>query len=196
LPWEERFPVTNIDKGFAPLIARHYNAQYQTTCRSGSGMVCDWQGKTNATIPSLFDRALMEAPNPKWDFKQWVPDLVVVCLGLNDHSGLKEKDGTVSEEKSAMFRKGYHDFLSTLRIVYPCATILAVAPFPEWAQNNIKIAVDEEQKCGNKNIYYTHFDDFPDGKVANGHPTVESHKKIADQIICAIDQMNIFSNIK
>jgi hypothetical protein len=196
LSWEGRFPVTNIDKGFAPIIARHYNAQYQTTCRSGAGMVCDWQGKVEATIPKLFDRTLMESPEPKWDFNQWIPNLVVICLGLNDYSGLKEKDGTVSEEKTAIFRKGYHDFITIVRTVYPGVTILAVAAYPEWIQKNVKQIADEEKKSGNNNIYYTHFDDFPDGKVAYGHPTVESHKKIADQIIKAIDQLKIFSDKK
>ena len=170
LPWEGRFPVTNIDKGFAPVIARHYNAQYQTTCRSGAGMVCDWQGKTDATIPKLFDRTLMEASEPKWDFKQWIPNLAVICLGLNDYSGLKEKDGTVTEAKSAAFRKRYRDFIATVRTVYPGVTILAVAAYPDWIQKNVKQIVDEEKKSGNNNISYTHFDDFPDGKVAYRPP--------------------------
>jgi GDSL-like Lipase/Acylhydrolase. len=196
LKWEARFPVTNIDKGFAPLIARHYNAQYQTTCRSGAGLVCDWQGKRDATLPILFNRTLMEASEPKWDFKQWIPDLAVICLGLNDYSGLKDKDGTVTEGKSTMFRKGYHNFLTTLRSVYPNITILAVAAYPEWIQKNVKQVVDEEQQRGNKDVDYTHFDDFPDGKVANGHPTVESHKKIADQIIDAMEKNKIFSVTK
>ncbi len=186
LSWEERFPVTNIDKGFAPIIARHFHAQYHTICRSGSGMVCDWQGKTAAAIPALFDRALMEAPIPLWDFKQWIPNLAVICLGLNDYSGLKEKDGSITEEKSVLFRKKYHDFIATLRAVYPGTAILAVAAYPDWIQKNVKQIVDEENQGGNKNIYYTRFNDFPDGKVAYGHPTVESHKKIADQIIVAI----------
>jgi hypothetical protein len=193
LPWEGRFPVTNIDKGFAPVIARHYGAQYQTTCRSGAGMVCDWQGKIDATLPILFNRALMESREPIWDFKQWIPNLAVICLGLNDYSGLKAKDGTVPEAKSAVFRKGYHDFITTLRSVYPHVTILAVAAYPDWIQKNVKQIVDEELQNGKKDIYYTHFDDFPDGKVAYGHPTVESHKKIADQIIKAMDQLKIFS---
>ena len=109
---------------------------------------------------------------------------------------MKDKDGAVSEEKSAIFRKGYHSFLTILRSVYPNITILAVAAYPEWIQKNVKQIVDEEQQNGNKDIYYTHFDDFPDGKVAYGHPTVESHKKIADQIIKAMDQLKIFSDKK
>jgi hypothetical protein len=196
LEWEERFPVTNIDKGFAPIIARHYNAQYQTTCRSGSGMVCDWQGKTDVSIPNLFDRALMEASQPKWDFKQWIPDLVVISLGLNDHSGLKDRDGKVSEEKSTVFRKGYHDFLTTLRTVYPGVTILAVAAYPEWIRKNVSQVVDEEQKSGRGDVFYATFDDFPDGYIANGHPTIETHQKIAAQIIATIDQFKIFYNKK
>lgn len=31
-------------------------------------MICDWQGKTDAAIPKLFDRTLMELPDPKWNF--------------------------------------------------------------------------------------------------------------------------------
>jgi len=192
LPWEGRFPVTNIDKGFAPIVARHFHAQYQTTCRSGSGMVCDWQGKTDMTIPKIFDRSLMELPEPKWNFKRWIPDLVVICLGLNDYSGLKDKDGTVTEQKSVLFRKGYHDFITTVRTVYPGVILLAVAAYPDWIQKNVKQIVDEEQQSGNNNIFYTYFDDFPDGKVAYGHPTVDSHQKIANQIIGAIEKDQIF----
>ena len=111
LAWEERFPVTNIDKGFAFFIAEHFNADYHTTCRSGSGMVCDWRGDTAVNIPNIFDRTLMEARQPKWDYALWIPHLVIVCLGLNDHSGLKNNEGIVSEEKSKFFRTGYHKFV-------------------------------------------------------------------------------------
>jgi hypothetical protein len=96
MPWEETFPVSNIDRGFATIIARHFNAQYHITARSGIGMVCDWTGDRTLNLPDRFDRALMDAPEPKWNLQQWIPDLVAVCLGLNDHSGLRDKDGNVS----------------------------------------------------------------------------------------------------
>jgi hypothetical protein len=196
LPWEARFPVTNIDKGFAVDIARHFHAQYQTTCRSGAGLVCDWQGKRDGTLPIFFDRTLMEASEPKWDFSKWIPDVVVICLGLNDHSGLKDKEGNVSVEKSELFRQGYHDFLKTIRTVYPGVKIVAVAAFPEWIQKNVQQVVKEETQNGRKDICYAHFDDFPGGYVANGHPTVATHQKIADQIIDVIEKNNIFSATK
>jgi hypothetical protein len=192
LEWEARFPVTNIDKGFAPIIARHFKAQYTTTCRSGSGMVCDWQGNTDFAIPKMFDRTLMENPEPKWDFNSWVPNVVVICLGLNDFSGLNQ-DGIVTDNESESFRKGYHDFIKQVKAVYPQVKIVAVAAFPEWIRKNVKQVVDEENAAGNKEIYYTQFDYFDGGYVANGHPTVETHKKMAEQIIAAMDTFELFS---
>lgn len=115
---------------------------------------------------------------------------------MNDLSGLKDKEGNVSEEKSAAFRKGYHDFLNTLRSVYPGSVILAVAAYPDWIRSNVKRVVDEKCQNGVKGIYYTYFDDFPDGKVAYGHPTVESHKIIADQLINSIEWLNLFHDSK
>jgi len=192
LEWEARFPVTNIDKGFAPLIAKHFNAQYTTTCRSGCGMYCDWLGRTDGAIPKIFDRTLMETNEPKWNFKQWVPDVVVICLGLNDHSGLKDKDGKISEDKSALFRKTYRDFLDTVRVVYPNVKIVAIAAFPEWIRLNVKQIVDHELASGKHDIYYAQFDEFPGGYVAYGHPTVETHRKMADQIIQSMESFNLF----
>ena len=194
MKWEDKFPFTNIDEGFVGDIAQHYNAQYHATCRSGMGMVCDWQGKFDLAMPKWFDRTLMEREDPKWDFKQWVPQLVVICLGLNDLSGLKGKDTVVSEANSALFRKTYHEFLTTVRNDYPGVTIVAVSAHPEWMQKNIKQVVDEEIAEGHKDICYAQFGTFKDGYVANGHPTVESHKKIAEAIIKAIDQTKIFQN--
>ncbi len=191
LPWEERFPVTNIDKGFAVLIAQHFNAQYTTTCRSGSGMVCDWQGNRNQSIPIRFDRTLMDTNQPKWDYSRWVPDVVVICLGLNDYSGLKDSTGNVSAANSELFRKTYHEFVATVRSVYPKVKIVAVAVFPPWIRENVQQVVDEERNAGRSDIVYATFDEFPGGYVANGHPTVETHRKMADQLIAQLESFDL-----
>ena len=191
LAWEERFPVTNIDKGFAAVIAEHFHADYHTTCRSGSGMVCDWRGDTSANIPAIFDRTLMELPQPKWVFSQWIPQVAVVCLGLNDLSGLKDQEGIVSEEKSLFFRTGYHRFIERLRTIYPGVKILAVAAFPDWIRKNVHQVVDEERGNGKKDVYYGTFDEFPGGYVANGHPTVETHRMMAAELIQVMEDVKI-----
>jgi len=193
MPWEETFPVSNIDKGFAPIIARHFNAQYHITARSGIGMVCDWTGDRTLNLPDRFNRALMDAPEPKWDFQQWIPNLVVICLGLNDHSGLKDKEGNVSSENSSLNRKRYHDFLATIRSVYHSVKILAVAAHVDWIRENVRQVVDEEKANGKQDIYYAQFDYFENGYIANGHPSVETHQKIAEQLIEATEVIKLFT---
>jgi len=192
MPWHDTFPVTNIDQSFAAIITRHFHAQYHVTARSGIGMVTDWSGNRSLNMPDRFDRALMDAPEPKWDFQQWQPDLVVVCLGLNDYSGLKEKDGHVSAENSTWYRSRYHDFLATLRRVYPGKKIIAVAAHVEWMRENVQQVVQEEHAQGKAEVTYAQFDYIPEGYVANGHPTVAAHEKIAAQLLPAIEGLQIF----
>jgi hypothetical protein len=187
MPWEAKKPVTNIDRGFAKLVAAHFDAQAHTTCRSGIGMVCDWRGDHAVSMPEYFGRTLMESAEPAWDFSKWIPDLAVVCLGLNDLSGLRSQDGSVSEENSALFRRTYETFLATLRSVYPGVRILAVAAHPDWIRRNVRLVVDDERKAGKSDVYYAQFDDFPAGTVANGHPNAEWHARIAGSIIEAVE---------
>ena len=191
LEWEARFPVTNFDLGFAGVIAEHFNAEYSGTCRSGSGVVCDWQGKKEFSIPNLYDRTLMEAELPKWNFLSWIPDLIVCTLGLNDMSGLKEKDGSYTVSSAQLFRSTYKDFVKRLKNLYPNVKILLVAAHPDWIQKNVKMIVDEANLEGNNDLYYSKFDYYEGGYVANGHPTVETDKKIAEQIIKAIEEYSL-----
>ena len=187
MQWEAKKPVTNIDRGFAKLVAGHFSAEAHTTCRSGIGMVCDWRGDHEIAMPKFFGRTLMESAEPGWDFSEWIPDLAVVCLGLNDHSGLHSPGGPVSEENSALFRRTYREFLATLRSVYPGIRILAVAAQPDWIRRNVRQVVDEERSAGRIDVFYAQFDDYPAGTVANGHPNVEWHGKIAGRIIAAVE---------
>jgi hypothetical protein len=196
MPWEEKKPVTNIDKGFAGIIAAHFSAEIHATCRSGIGMVCDWQGDTTVSMPLYFGRTLMESAEPVWHFHRWKPDLIVLCLGLNDHSGLKSPDGTILPERSERFRRTYADFLGFLRSVYPGVRILAVAADTPWIRENVRRVVEEENAAGRKDVYYAQFDYFPGGTVANGHPDAGTHRKIADVIIQAIGTMGVFGQGK
>jgi hypothetical protein len=193
LDWEARYPVTNIDAGFAPLIAKHFGAQYHTTCRSGSGMYCDWQGNLNQTIPARFDRTLMESVQPKWDFAKWVPDVVVVCLGLNDYSGLKDSAGNVTEKKSALFRSGrtgnfwahYGPFIpgsGSSRSLHPNSGYAITSG--RWLMRS--------GKRGDRTISYARFDRFSGGYVAYGHPTVETHARMAEQLISQMEAFHLF----
>jgi lysophospholipase L1-like esterase len=181
----------NIYKGFGPILARHYGAQYNMTSRGGFGLILDWQGNYSNNIPDYFDRTLFYAPQPKWDFSQWIPDLVVICLGLNDYNGWGGYTGPVPKDNGDYFKKRYHDFISVIIDVYPGAKILAVAANDvTWIKTQASEVAAEENAIGNTNVFYTYFPYYNGEYINNGHPNLSAHQKIADKLIEAIDEIN------
>ena len=189
----EDAPLTNISAGFGPLTASHFGAQYTMTSRSGFGMVMDWQGSLNGNLPDIFDQTHIYTPNPPWDFEQWIPNLVVIGLGLNDYSGFGGWNGPVSESNRALYKERYHRFISTLRDVYPGVKILAVAPHVEWLQTVIAEVVAEENNAGMADVFYTFYPFYTGGYVYQGHPNVATHRKIADLLIAAIERIDAWT---
>ena len=185
---------TNIFLGFGPVIARHYNAQYQMTSRGGIGLVLDWQGNYANNMPSAYDRALFYTGEPKWDFSQWVPNLVVICLGLNDYSGFNYLFNTISDENAQLYRTRYHEFIATVMGENPGANIIVVAANDNsWLKTNISQVAAEENAMGHSNVHYAYFPYYDGGYVNSWHPNVATHKKIADTLIYAINPINAWT---
>ncbi|MFH1197606.1 MAG: T9SS type A sorting domain-containing protein [bacterium] len=182
---------TNTYEGFGAITARHFEAQYHLTSESGIGLVLDYQSSYSGNIPSKFDRSLLySSASPKWDFSLWIPNVVVITLGLNDYSGFGGWSGGVADDESALFRERYHEFIQVIRDYYPGVKILAVAAHVDWIQTNVQQVVNDENAAGNNDVFYQFFPYYDGGYVNNGHPNVETHYKIADRLISAIDGMN------
>jgi lysophospholipase L1-like esterase len=184
LPWRAKYPVTHTGAGYAGEIARAFDADYHIVSRSGSGVLCDYLGNRAGPMPERYGWTLMEQAAPRWDFRQWTPDLVVICLGVNDYSGLKRTDGTVTETDAAAFRRAYAGLLAKVRRHHPRVEIVALAHFNPWVREQVKRVVDE---AGDRRLHYAQFDEFPGGYVADGHPTVATHRKMAAQILPQIE---------
>jgi hypothetical protein len=184
---------SNIYLGFGPIIARHYNAQYQMTSRSGIGLVHDYNGNVSENLPTYFNRTLFYTPDPQWNFSQWIPNLVVISLGLNDYSGWNGYNAPIPDEDAQLYRMKYHDFMATVMGEYPGANIVAVAANDiAWLKTNILQVVTEENAMGHTNVHYAYFPYYEGGYVNIGHPSVATHQKIGDTLIYAIDTMNIW----
>jgi hypothetical protein len=69
--------------------------------------------------------------------------------------------------------------------VYPGVAIIAVAAFHPWIRENVRKVVAEEAAAGRTDIFSCSFSEYPGGYVANGHPTVSTHQKMAEEIIGA-----------
>ncbi len=182
---------TNIYKGFGSIIARHYNAQYNMTSRGGIGLVHDWQGDYSNNLPDYFDRTLFYTPLPKWNFSSWIPNLVVICLGLNDFSGWGGYSGPIPQYDADLFKDRYHDFISTIRDDYPGVKILCVAANDlAWIKQQVSEVVDKENSLGYKDVFYTYFPYYNGEYVNSGHPNTDAHQKIADKLTSVIDTLN------
>jgi len=80
--WRGRhgFPSPTSIKALHPLSHGIQRAVYDNL-PLGRRMYCDWQGKIDGQFPDIQSN-VNGNERTKWDFKQWVPDVVVVCLGL------------------------------------------------------------------------------------------------------------------
>ena len=188
LAWEAKYPVTNFAEGYASLLGEAMDADVTAVCRSGSGLVCTWKGERKDPMGVRYSWTLMESAEPGWKFDEPSADLVVISLGLNDFSGLKRTDGTVSPADSKNFKEAYQRLIAQVRRRHPKASIVALAPFTPWAREMIASVVGAEKAAGKSGVFYAQFDNFPGGYVADGHPTVETHRKMAAQIL---DQLKL-----
>jgi len=112
-------PFENADKSFGALLARDLKAEYHLVAYSGKGVIRNWAEKGPVSpnpFPPLFDRVLESAPQSRWDFSRWIPDAVIVHLGLNDFS-------TEPQADAGNFVRQYALLLQHLRQVYPQASL-------------------------------------------------------------------------
>jgi lysophospholipase L1-like esterase len=183
LAWRKKFPVTNFASGYAAVLGRALNAEVTAICRSGSGVLTTWNGNRKHPMPERYGWTLMEDPEVAWHFDAPSPDLVVICLGLNDSSGLKEADGSVSPRAVSQFQTAYLQLIREVLRRHPQTKIVALAPFTPWLRESISHVVAKEKAHGNRQIHYAQFDYLEGGYVADGHPTVATHRKMAGQIL-------------
>jgi hypothetical protein len=193
LPWREKYPVTHIGRGFAAMVAAACDAEHVTICRSGSGVLSDWLGGRTHPMTERYGWTLMEQPEPRWDFSRWTPDLVVICLGLNDYSGLRRPDGGVAAADAREFREAYGRLLDQVRRHAPDAGIVALAHFNPWVRDQIGRIVATRRAAGERRLHYAEFDEVPGGYVADGHPTVATHRKMADQILARLEEIGVIT---
>jgi hypothetical protein len=184
-------PYENGYLSYAAIIARHFDAEFHNTSRSGIGIMVSWDA---LIMPELYNRLDPTDAESKWDFSKYVPDVVVINLLQNDAWLVKIPENAQFNAKFGnkpptddRIIKAYRDFVKTIRGKYPKAQIICVlgnmdavkdgSPWPGYVQKAVA-------QLGDKNIY-THF--FP-YKNTPGHPGKKEQQAIADDLIAFIDQ--------
>jgi lysophospholipase L1-like esterase len=177
--WQDQH---NAYMAYGPVTARTLNAQWHLSSVSGIGLIhscCNM----NIVMPPVFDKIDMRGDSLQWDFKQYQPDVVTICLGQND--GIQD---------SVMFCNAYINFIKQLRRYYPKATlVLLSSPMADdklkaVMKNQITAVVKFLNKAGDQKISnyffsssYTHGCDY--------HPDLNDHQLIATELTTYLQQL-------
>ncbi|MFZ6011083.1 MAG: SGNH/GDSL hydrolase family protein [Bacteroidota bacterium] len=182
---------TNNYYTYAALTARHFNADYYCTVKSGIGIMVSW---FPLIMPEIYDRLDPTDSSSRWDFKRAVPDIVVINLLQNDswlvnlptHESFKQRFGTKPPSSTEIIA-AYKSFVEKVRNVYPGAHIICAlgsmdamkegSPWPTYVQQAVAELRDEK--------IYTHF--FPYIKKP-GHPRKEDNAIMAKSLIEFIER--------
>ena len=181
---------SNYD-AYAAITARHFNAQYYCTSKSGIGITVSW---FPLIMPEMYNRLDPTDSTSKWDFSKYTPDVVVINLLQNDswivnmpdNEQFKKRFGTKAPDSNFIIN-AYKKFVQTIRTTYTNAQIICMlgnmditkkdSPWPGYVSK----AVDE---LHDKKIF-TYFSPY---KETPGHPKVKEQQMLADGLIQFIDQ--------
>lgn len=174
--WQDQH---NAYMSYASITARELDAQYHLSAVSGVGLMhscCNM----DIIMPQVFDKVSMRDNKIKWDFKNYQPDVVTVCLGQND--GVQD---------SAAFCNNYISFLKTLRGYYPHANfVLLSSPMAGetlkvFMKKTLRAVALKLQNEGDTNVH-TYFFSRSYTSGCDYHPSVEEHKMIAAELTEAV----------
>lgn len=192
-------------KGFAYKTACKCNAEFQYVSWSGIGLLSCWVDE-NAEKP--LDNWLMQDIYPytdsglentlgreghenhtEWNFSSYVPQVIVLNLGTNDHSWTKE-----IPERISAYGDIYFDFLKYIRSKNPEAFIFCT--YGVMGDILAKVQSEQVERFRNEiddNIRYIKLDvqDEADGIGADWHPSETTHEKMSEILS---QQINTYFN--
>lgn len=186
---DEPFKTTteNFMKSYAYLTAQALDADYETVCYSGHGIVSGWTdyGTKNEDmlLPPLYE-PVIKGREERWDFAAHPHDVVVVNLGTNDFSYTGTDEARMQE-----FADGYADFLMRVRDCNPHAYIVCTMGTMGGAElyAYVEQAVRSfQESTGDTRISCYLSDELDaetDGIGARDHPTAITQQKSAAKLV-------------
>ncbi len=172
----------NAYLSYGPVTARSLKAQWHLTSVSGIGLIHSCCNMT-VTMPQIFDKVNLRTNSIKWNFKNYEPQAVTICLGQND--GVQD---------SVKFSRAYIHFLKDVRKRYPNADIVCLSsPMADASLITIMknyltgIVNYMNEKGDNKVSKYFFSKQYNHG--CGGHPDLAQHKKIAEELTKYISRL-------
>lgn len=180
---EEIFETTDANMSFGPLVAKHFNAEYEVRAFSGLGLIRNYGGVEfpEYHLPNLWRRAVFTDPQP--GTKVWIPQVLVIGIGGNDFSTpVKPGERWKSEEDmTAEYVRIYLQFLHELRRMYPKALLVMTWTSDKdalYMRSAMKVFAELEAD-GISNIDHMVMPKL-ERTGCNGHPNIHDDAHVAE----------------
>lgn len=179
------FDSTNSQLAFGPLVAKHFNADYQVNASSGYGVVRNYDGgNSQRSLLALYPFTLYS--NNYIYSGDWQPQVLVIGLGTNDFSTeLTPDEGWDSRQAlRADYMDKYTQFVKTLSLRHPRAYFVLMASDQmqgEIAEQVTEVAANAK-RLGVTSIDYLIFKNL-DYSGCHWHPSAQDNQYLAEQLI-------------
>jgi hypothetical protein len=180
----------NAFDAYGPRTARALEMDYMITGVSGMGMYRNWNTEY-PVMGDVFESVFMspDPAGPRWNFNEFIPDIVSICLGTNDLSDGDGVNPRLPFDRNLFIQK-YIDFLKMLHHHYPDVEIvLTNTPVTEEDKNEQLMSCLVAIKSGAgtdipgmKPLRIFSFSLFY-GSGCSGHPGVEQHEEMAEEMV-------------
>jgi lysophospholipase L1-like esterase len=176
-------------------LAEALRAEVVTVCQSGAGVLRNEDGSTSNTLPTLYGRAVLKPGDSPWDFRQYIPDVVVINAGTSDFSPEAPFLERPSPLDNTAFRQAYRGLVRQVREAYPNARIVCAVGVmlndyypPERNQSTrqrtlVQEVVQELNGRGDLAVYYQELSAPSQSYYGEDwHPSAEAHQGMADEL--------------
>jgi lysophospholipase L1-like esterase len=184
---DQIWALTDNTKAFGPLIAAHYNADYQINAISGHGIVRNYNNFPGDPIPVAYPFVLFDHKTPYHD-PTWQPQIIVLALGTNDFS-TPLNPGEPWKTRDALhadYETTYVRFLHTLRTLHPDAFLIIWSTGAPEIKGEAANVVQKMKAAGETRIAYLPIDNLR-MDACDWHPSTADDATISQKLIDLID---------
>lgn len=169
--WDLKF--YNATLTYGRMTSRAFHAEDKIIARGGCGMAKSLSG--DAVMPVRYTEIVCDG-TAKWDFASWIPDVVVIFLGINDYnSGATETD----------FKTAYKSFIDTVRSRYKNPNLpIVLANCADRVPANIPALAQSFTKVYTFTIPFL----YNQARTMYQHPDVSQERQMADALIPVVKQ--------
>ena len=180
------------------MTARKLNAQIHDIAQGGVSLLDDtgwFAWPEYKGMLSMYDKIEYHPDlgvQKRWNFKNYVPQAVVVAIGQNDANPKNFMAEDYNGEQAVYWRMAYADFIGKLRLRYPEAHIILATTIlnhdAAWDK-----AIDEVcEKLRKTDEKIHHFLYTNNGCGTHGHIRISEAEKMSDELAAFIESLSAF----